>query len=98
MSSRNLEKSAKPWQLSTRHSVSVARNAARPAGRDGIEPRGVAIPRGFSVSNIKYERAGGVPTRHTHKSDGLHTKHPLERTDTNRHKHKQTHSPRHTMG
>ena len=42
LSSRNLEKSAKPWQLSTRHSVSVAHNAARPAERDGIEPRGVA--------------------------------------------------------
>ena len=47
LSSRNLEKSAKPWQLSTRHSVSVAHNAARPAERDGIEPRGVA-PRGLA--------------------------------------------------
>ena len=26
-----------------------------------------------------------MPTRHTHKSDGLHTRHPLERTHTNTH-------------
>ena len=34
-----------------------------------------------------YLRAGGVPTRHTHKSDGLHTRHLLESTHTNTHKH-----------
>ena len=37
-------------------------------------------------------RLGGVPTRHTHKWDGLHTRHLLESTHTNTHKHKQTHS------
>ena len=30
-----------------------------------------------------YLRAGGVPTRHTHKWDGLHTRHLLESTHTN---------------
>ena len=30
-----------------------------------------------------YLRAGGVPTRHTHKLDGLHTRHLLESTHTN---------------
>ena len=34
-----------------------------------------------------YLRAGGVPTRHTHKWDGLHTRHLLESTHTNTHKH-----------
>ena len=36
---------------------------------------------------VIYLRAGGVPTRHTHRSDGLHTRYPLERTHTNTHKH-----------
>ena len=40
-----------------------------------------------------YAPEGGVPTRHTHtQSDGLHTRHLLESTHTNTHKHKQTHS------
>ena len=34
-----------------------------------------------------YLRAGGVPTRHTHTWDGLHTRHLLESTHTNTHKH-----------
>ena len=30
-------------------------------------------------------------TAHTHKSDGLHTRHPLERTHTNTHTHTNKH-------
>ena len=40
----------------------------------------------------RYLRAGGVPTRHTHKWDGLHTRHLLESTHTNTQKQKQPHS------
>ena len=39
-----------------------------------------------------------MPTRHTRKSDGLHTRHPRERTHTNTHKHKRTQSPRPWLG
>ena len=41
-------------------------------------------------SSVRARCAGqflGVPTRHTHKSDGLHTRHPLERTHTHTNKH-----------
>ena len=37
----------------------------------------------------------GVPTRYTHKWDGLHTRHLLESTHTNTHKHTQTHTNTH---
>ena len=37
-------------------------------------------------SRVYYLRAGGVPTRHTHNWDGLHTRHLLESTHTNTHK------------
>ena len=37
----------------------------------------------------EHANAGGVPTRHTHKWDGLNTRHLLESTHTNTHKHKQ---------
>eukprot|EP00964_Phaeocystis_antarctica_P047848 scaffold27698_cov78-Phaeocystis_antarctica.AAC.1 len=36
-------------------------------------------------------RRGGVPTRHTHKWDGLPTRHLRERTHTNTNKHTETH-------
>jgi len=41
-------------------------------------------------------RRGAHTRRHTHKWDGLHTRHLLASTHTNTHKHKQTHSPRYT--
>jgi hypothetical protein len=49
----------------------------------------------FSAQVLCVLTAGGVPTRHkqsvfTHEFDGLHTRHLLESTDTNTHKHKQT--------
>ena len=44
------------------------------------------------VVQFMFLRAGGVPTRHPPKWDGLHTRHLLESTHTNTHKHKQTHS------
>ena len=37
----------------------------------------------------------GVPTRYTHKWDGLHTRHLFESTHTNTHKHTQTHTNTH---
>ena len=40
-------------------------------------------------------RAGGVPTRHTHKWDGLHTRHLLESTHTKSQTHTNTH--KHTV-
>ena len=43
--------------------------------------------------NYVYLRAGGVPTRHTRKWDGLHTRRLLESTRTNTHKHTQTRTP-----
>ena len=46
----------------------------------------------IAIQYSTYSRAGGVPTRHTHKWDDLHTRHLLESTHTNTHKHKQTHS------
>jgi len=36
---------------------------------------------------LKWTRRRGVPTRHTHKWDGLHTRHLLQSTHTNTHKH-----------
>ena len=45
----------------------------------------------------EHANAGGVPTRHTHKWDGLNTRHLLESTHTNTHKHKQTHSARNLL-
>ena len=41
---------------------------------------------GFQVVSYAYLRSGGVPTRHTHRSDGLHTRHLLESTHTNTNK------------
>ena len=44
-------------------------------------------------------RGGGVPTRDKRKWDGLHTRHLLESTHINTHKHTQTHSAaRHVIG
>ena len=41
---------------------------------------------GFQVVSYAYLRSGGVPTRHTHRWDGLHTRHLLESTHTNTNK------------
>lgn len=51
LSSRNFEKSAKPWPLSTRHSVSAARKAVRPAGR--MRARGAGARAGGTDRSCK---------------------------------------------
>merc|ERR1712194_272895 len=51
------------------------------------EAGGRDAPGERSIYSYLYLRAGGVPTRHTHKWDGLHTRHLLESTHTNTHKH-----------
>ena len=52
--------------------------------RDRQTDRGTRLSRGLPSGLIHrsylYLRAGGVPTRHTHEWDGLHTRHLLEST------------------
>ena len=80
--------SANGTRLLAGDSLTRGMPAPRPA-MSAPESRGhTQITHGYYILT----RRRGVPTRHTHKWDGLHTRHLLESTHTNTHKHKQAHN------